>query len=374
MHIALNALFVHRELFGGGIYIQNLVRELARIDAENRYTLYVSETGASHFQELGPNFHLVYRNHRRPVRVLWEQSGLPIELRRLGVDVYHGPGYVVPLCKVCPQITTVHDLTAYLFPETHNLFSSCYYRLLMPWTVKAADRVIAISKSAKSDLTRLLGVPSEKVCVIHHGKDERFTPHRDESRLARLRTKYGLTKKVILFVGGIDLRKNPSCLVRAFAMLKSLHKSHTLVLTGGFGDHYNSICTRLREWGVEDDVVFPGYVPGEELADFYRLAEVFVYPSLYEGFGLPVLEAMACGVPVITSNVSAMPEVAGDAAILVEPNNIEGLAAAIERVLADTALRQGLVEKGLRRSQLFSWKQAACDTLDLYRKVAAHAG
>jgi len=150
----------------------------------------------------------------------------------------------------------------------------------MPWSVKASDRVIAISESAKSDLTRLLGVPSEKVCVIHHGKDERFTPHRDESRLARLRTKYGLTKKVILFVGGIDLRKNPSSLVRAFAMLKSLHKSHALVLTGGFGDHYKSICARLREWGVEDDVVFPGYVPGEDLADFYRLAEIFVYPSL----------------------------------------------------------------------------------------------
>ena len=373
MHIALNALFVHRELFGGGIYIQNLVRELSQIDADNRYTLYVSETGASHFQGLGPNFHLVYRNHRRPVRVLWEQSGLPMELRRLGVDVYHGPGYVVPLCKVCPQITTVHDLTAYLFPETHDFFSSWYYRLLMPWSVKAADRIIAVSQSAKTDLMRLLDVASEKICVIHHGKDERFTPHRDESRSARLRTKYGLTKKVILFVGGIDLRKNPTSLVRAFAMLKSLHQSHELVLTGGFGEHYQWIRARLREWKVENHVVFPGYIPGEELADFYRLAEVFVYPSLYEGFGLPVLEAMACGVPVITSNVSAMPEVAGDAAILVEPNNIEDLAAAIERVLGDNALRDNLIEKGLRRSKLFSWKRAACDTLDLYRKVAAHA-
>jgi glycosyltransferase involved in cell wall biosynthesis len=374
MHIALNALFVHQELFGGGIYMQNLVRELSRIDAENRYTLYVSETGASHFQGLGPNFHLVYRNHRRPVRVLWEQSGLPIELRRLGVDVYHGPGYVVPLCKVCPQITTVHDLTAYLYPETHDFYSSWYYRLLMPWSVKAADRVIAVSDSAKADLIRLLGVPVEKICVIHHGKDERFTHHRDESSLAKLRTKYGITKKMILFVGGIDLRKNPSSLVRAFAMLKSLHKSHKLVLTGGFGEHYQSIRARLREWGVQDYVVFPGYVPDQELADFYRLAEVFVYPSLYEGFGLPVLEAMACGVPVITSNVSAMLEVAGDAAILVEPNNIKDLAGAIERVLADKALRDNLIEKGLLRSQRFSWKQAACETLDLYCKVAAHAG
>jgi len=121
-------------------------------------------------------------------------------------------------------------------------------------------------------------------------------------------------------------------------------------------------------------VVFPGYIPGEELADFYRLAEVVVYPSLYEGFGLPVLEAMACGVPVITSNVSAMPEVAGDAAILVDPNDIKDLAAAIDHVLADKVLRDNMIEKGLRRSQLFSWKRAACDTLDLYRKVAAHAG
>jgi glycosyltransferase involved in cell wall biosynthesis len=374
MHIALNALFVHQELFGGGIYLKNLVRELSRLDADNRYTLYVSDTGASHFQGLGPNFHLIHQSNRRLMRVLWEQSGLPIELRRLGVDVYHGPGYVVPLFKVCPQITTVHDLTAYLYPETHEFFSSWYYRLLMPWSVKAADRVIAVSTSAKGDLMRLLGVPPEKICVIHHGKDERFTPHRDESRLTKVRRKYGITKKMILFVGGIDLRKNPAGLVRAFAMLKSLHGSHMLVLTGGFGEHYESIRARLPEWGVEDHVLFPGYVPNEELADLYRLAEVFVYPSLYEGFGLPVLEAMACGVPVITSKVSAMPEIAGDAAILVEPNNIEDLAAAIERVLANTALRQGLVEKGLRRSQLFSWKKAACDTLDLYRKVAAHAG
>ena len=178
---------------------------------------------------------------------------------------------------------------------------------------------------------------------------------------------------MILFVGGIDLRKNPASLVRAFAMLKALHRSYTLVLTGGFGEHYESIRARLHEWGVDDYVVFPGYVPGEELADFYRLAEVFVYPSLYEGFGLPVLEAMGCGVPVITSNISAMPEVAGDAAILVEPDNINDLAAAIDRVLADKTLRDNLIEKGLRRSQLFSWKQAACDTLDLYRKVATHA-
>jgi glycosyltransferase involved in cell wall biosynthesis len=267
----------------------------------------------------------------------------------------------------------VHDLTAYLFPETHDFFSSWYYRLLMPWSVKAADRIIAVSQSAKADLMRLLDVASEKVCVIHHGKDDRFTPHRDESRLDKLRTKYSITKKMILFVGGIDLRKNPASLVRAFAMLKSLHGTHALVLTGGFGEHYQWIRGRLREWGVENHVVFPGYIPDEELADFYRLAEVFVYPSLYEGFGLPVLEAMACGVPVITSNVSAMPEVAGDAAILVEPNNIKDLAAAIERVLGDNALRDNLIEKGLRRSKLFSWKRAACDTLDLYRKVAAHA-
>jgi len=374
MHIALNALFVHRDLFGGGIYIQNLVRELSQIDADNRYTLFVSEVGARHFHGLGPNFDLVFRSHHRPIRVLWEQSGLPMELRGLGVDVYHGPGYVVPLCKVCPQITTVHDLTAYLFPETHDFFSSWYYRLLMPWSVSAADRVIAVSESAKGDLMRLLGVPAEKVCVIHHGKDDRFTPHGSESRLAELRTKYGITKKMILFVGGIDLRKNPSSLVRAFAMLKPLHKSHELVLTGGFGEHYEWIRARLGEWRVENHVVFPGYIPGEELADFYRLAEVVVYPSLYEGFGLPVLEAMACGVPVITSNVSAMPEVAGDAAILVDPNDIKDLAAAIDRVLADKVLRDNMIEKGLRRSQLFSWKRAACDTLDLYRKVAAHAG
>ena len=138
--------------------------------------------------------------------------------------------------------------------------------------------------------------------------------------------------------------------------------------------HYKWIRARLRQLGVEDDVLFPGYVPGEELADFYHLADVFVYPSLYEGFGLPVLEAMACGVPVITSNISAMPEVAGDAAVLVEPNNSQDLAAAIERVVTDEALRRSLIEKGLRRSSLFSWQKAACHTLDLYRQVASSAG
>jgi len=373
MHIALNALFVHQELFGGGVYIKNLVHELSKIDGDNRYTLYVSDAGASHFQGLRPNFNLVYRNNRRLMRVLWEQSGLPAELRRLEVDLYHGPGYVVPIRKVCPQVTTVHDLTYYLYPETHNYFSNSYFRRLIPWSVKAADRVIAISESAKGDLMRLLGVPAEKVCVIHHGKDARFTPLRNESRLARLRAKYGITKKVILFVGGIDLRKNPVGLVRAFGMLKSLHRSHMLVLAGGFGAHYEWIRARLRQLGVEGCVLFPGYVPGEELADFYHLADVFVYPSLYEGFGLPVLEAMACGVPVITSNISAMPEVAGDAAVLVDPNNSHDLAAAIERVVTDEALRRHLIEEGLRRSCLFSWQKAARHTLDLYRQVASSA-
>jgi glycosyltransferase involved in cell wall biosynthesis len=241
---------------------------------------------------------------------------------------------------------------------------------MIPMSVKRSDVAIAISQSVKEDIVRILGVQPEKVKVIYLGKHERFRPIRDPERLSRFRTKYGLSRRVVLFVGLIEPRKNLATLVQAFASLKSLHGDFCLVLAGDYGWGCQDVLASVRRYGIENHVLFPGFIPDGELPELYNLADVFVYPSLYEGFGLPVLEAMACGVPVVTSNVSSMPEVVGEAGLLVDPRSVEELAQGIRRVLTDATLRSQMREKGLERSELFSWEKTARETLEVYRQIA----
>lgn len=371
MHIALTALGVRRQLFGGGTYVKNLVHTLARLAPEHHYTIYVTPENSAHFQDLGPHVQLIFAPRQRPLRLVWEQVWLPGELARRRVEVFHGTGFVSPRRRVCPQVTTIHDLTFFLLPGKHTFFKRHYFRRMIPLSAKASDLLIAVSESTKRDLVRLLGLDPEKVKVIHLGKDERFRSLADAELQERAKQQCGVpaNKKVILFVGMIEPRKNLETLLGAFARLKSLHGDYCLVLAGAPGWGYRGVFERVRRLGLEGPVVFPGYVPEDLLPALYNAAELFVYPSLYEGFGLPVLEAMACGVPVITSNVSSLPEVAGDAAVLVDPRSEEELRQGILRLLEDGELRKQLREKGLARSRLFSWEKTARATLEVYQQL-----
>lgn len=371
MRIAINALASRGTLSGAARYIRSLVTSLAKVDAKNEYVLYVSQDDVPLFARLGPNFQPVPTVAIRPLRLLWEQTELPWDLKRRRVNVFHGPTFIAPLVKTCRQVVTIHDMTFFLLPQCHLFTKRHYFQRLIPRCVGRANQVIAVSESTKRDIVRILGSQcSKKIKVIYHGKDERFRPDRAGAASCGLRTKYGLLGRVILFVGLIEPRKNLERLIRAYAKLKSLHQDSCLVLAGSQGWGYEAVLRAVSESGVKDRVFFPGFIPDRELPSLYNLADVFVYPSLYEGFGLPVLEAMSCGTPVVASRVSSMPEIAGDAALLVDPHDVDSIAQALERVLVDRTLRERMAEGGIRRSQPFTWERTARETLAAYEEAA----
>lgn len=369
MRIAINLLFASGGDFGGARYIRNLARGLAKIDFENKYTLYVSARDVPTYSELGPNFTLVPTVSYRPLRILWEQTALPFDLKRRHIDVYHGAAFVTPLIKTCRQVLTINDMTYYLVPGKHTSTKVRYFRALMPGSVARSERVIALSESVKADIIRILGTPPHKIEVIYLGKGEKFRPIPEQDILDRIRKKYGLNRKTILFVGLIEPGKNLPTLIRAYATLKGLHQEYDLVLAGKMGSGYPDALQCATDCGVRDHVLFPGFIPDDELPELYNLAEVYVHTTLYEGFGLPVLEAMSCGTPVITSNRSSLPEIAGGAALLVDPGNVEEMAAAMHRVLTDAGLRKQMSQKGLEQSKLFTWEKTAQATLKIYQTL-----
>ncbi len=371
MRIAINALASRGSLSGAARYIRSLVTSLAKIDAKNKYILYVSPEDTPRFSGLGPNFQAVPTVANRPLRILWEQTELPWDLKRRRVDVFHGPAFIAPLVKTCRQVVTIHDMTFFLLPQCHLFTKRHYFQRLIPECVKRADQVIAVSENTRTDIVRILGSPCRsKIKVVYHGKDESFHPDRTAAASCGLRTKYGFSNRIILFVGLIEPRKNLERLIRAYANLQSIHPDSCLVLAGSRGWGYEPVLQAVSESGVEKKVFFPGFIPDRELPNLYNLADVFVYPSLYEGFGLPVLEAMACGTPVVTSQVSSMPEVAGDAALFVDPRDVASIAQALERVLLDRALRERMAEDGPKHSNPFTWEKTARETLAAYENAA----
>jgi glycosyltransferase involved in cell wall biosynthesis len=385
MHVAIDARYVSRLQSGVGHYTQRLVGGLASIDARNRYTCLVVRGGP----ELpGPEWDGA-RWQRWPTRVsfenhvagdLWLLGYLPFRLCRLGVDVYHGPAVFLPLVKLGYRtVVTIHDLVSFLFPETVPRKYALYMRLMTRLAVRSADRIIAVSGATRDDLTRILRVPDEKVVVIHEAVAPEFATGGDPAAVTGVMERYNIRRPYCLFVGNLEPRKNLSRLIEAFGLLHARRATAPggarplqLVLVGTRGWLYSGIFTTVATQGATPDIVFTGYVPAGDLPALYAGAECFVFPSLYEGFGLPVLEAMAAGTPVVASRVGAIPEVAGDAALLVDARRPAELAEAIGTVLSDATLRARLVARGRARARQFTWEAVARQTLAVYE--SAHAG
>lgn len=357
-----------RELHGVGNYIKNLVWGLSRIDRENEYLIIASSENLCHLKGLPDTFRVELAPNNAILRILWEQIVLPLRLKREKVDIFHGPSYAAPLIKTCRQIVTIHDLTFQIVPKQHPLYRRLYLRALTPAVVKACDRVIVVSESTKRDLLDFIKVEEGKVCVIHLGADKRFAPVTDAQQLDGIREKYNLRREFILFVGVIEPRKNLEILVDAY-LADSFSDRFDLVLAGSLGWDYSGLIRKIADSGVQNCIRMPGYVADGDLPGLLSLSTIFIYPSLYEGFGLPVLEAMACGTPVISSSVSSLPEVTGDAAILVDPHNLIALTAALRNTLYDGELRRAFVSRGIERARLFTWERTAEKTLELYRMV-----
>lgn len=304
--------------------------------------------------------------HRPIVRILWEQLALPIALRQCRADLLHAPAYVAPFASPCPAVVTFHDLSYFLLPSAFNRQNRVYLQTFSRWTARRARRFIAVSECTRQDMVRLLGVAPDSVDVIYNGVDERYRPEPDGARLDRFRSEKGLPDRFILSLATIEPRKNFPGLLRAYAEARRRGIVEPLVVAGGRGWGDEGILRLIDELGVRPYVHLVGFVSTDEQPLWYNAATLFAYPSRYEGFGLPVAEAMACGTPVVASNRSSLPEIVGDAGVLADPDDPGALASALAMVLHDDALRHELAARGLERSRRFSWDGAARATLQAY--------
>ncbi len=373
MHIGLNAhlLSSSKSYRAAGInwYIYNLLQHLPDAVDKHSLTVFLGDKEASRSFPRMRTRVTALPTRNPAIRILWEQLWQPVQLRREGIDLLHSLAFVQPVALGCAGVVTIYDLSFILFPQRLPPWRRTYLRLGTSLSARRARRIIAISSSTKHDIVRLLGVSESRVDVVACGVDEDFRPIENEEQLDALRTRWHLPPEMLLFVGTLEPRKNLTTLLRSYALLRQRFDPPPLVVGGPKGWHHEEVFSLAEELGLQEQVLFPGYIPREELPLWYNAASLFVYPSLYEGFGLPALEAMACGTPVVTSNTSALPEVVGDAGLLVEPTDAEEMADAMHRVLADLELRDTLRGKGLERAKAFSWQRAAQETAKTYDRA-----
>ncbi len=367
VRIGIDARKLHD--FGIGTYIRNLLRQLARLDRETEYVLLSRPEDAAFLKALGENF--------RPVAEtagnysISEQFRIPLALRREGVALFHAPHYVLPPLVPCPSVVTIHDCIHLVFPQyLPNKLALGYARTSMGMAARRAARVLTVSETSKRDIMKFFGTSPDKIDVIYNSYDEQFGVEPREEDINRVRERYQLQDEFVLYVGNVKPHKNVERLIEAFHLVRDRGLDHLkLVIIGDAVSKYAALRRAVHRHQLHKYVRFLGFVPEETLAIMYRLAGVFVFPSLYEGFGLPPLEAMASGTPVVVSNLSSLPEVAGDAAVLVDPYHPETIADGIERVLTDSVLRADLRARGLARAKQFSWETSVRRVREIYGEV-----
>ncbi|RMD75570.1 MAG: glycosyltransferase family 1 protein [Chloroflexi bacterium] len=376
MHVVINAhLLAHTTSFrraGVSHYIEQVLLHLAQIDHENTYTIYTTRGLNQAALGLPPNF--VVKPSRLPtinprIRIPWEQGIAPFLLRGK-VDLYHGCLNVAPLLSPVPTVITIHDLAFIRFPQTFRTYNRIYLDLATRLSARRASRILAVSEHTKREVAGLLGISPERIVVTPNATRSHFRPFAADI-IDQFRARKGLPARFILYVGTLEPRKNLTTLLEAFALVSRRVPAVPLLIGGGKGWMYQPIFARLAQLNLQDRVKFVGYIPEEELPLWYAAATIFVFPSMYEGFGMPPLEAMACGTPVITSNTSSLPEVVGDAGLMVDPAAPAALADAMMQLLTDADLYAALRQRGLERARRFSWAETAAKTLAVYREVSA---
>jgi len=368
MRVAIDTRKIHD--FGIGTYIRNLLRQLARIDQNTEYILLCREPDLGIAAQLGPNFRGVVEPS--PNYSLREQIHVPWLLRRERPDVYHAPHYVLPPAVRCRSVVTIHDCIHLMFPQyLPNRAAYAYARASMWAAARRSDRILTVSEASKRDILHFFNVKPEKIVVVYNAIDEHFSATPSEEQVARIRERYQLDHKFVLYVGNIKPHKNLVRLIEAFSQLRRTHDDLKLLIIGDEISKLPALRRAVHRNKLHKFVRFLGYLKDDTLTVLYRLASVFVFPSLYEGFGLPPLEAMASGTPVVTSNVSSLPEVTGDAAVLVDPYDVDSIADGMRRILDDPRLAEELRIKGLKRAREFSWERSVEKTQRVYREVAA---
>jgi glycosyltransferase involved in cell wall biosynthesis len=367
VRIGIDARKLHD--FGIGTYIRNILHELAAIDATTEYVLFCQPDDVAIASSLGPNFRAV-RDTSGHYSIA-EQISIPFAVKRERLDLFHAPHYVLPALTPSRSVVTIHDCIHLMFPEylTHRLGHAYAHALL--WTAAhKSDRIFTVSEQSKRDILKFFKVPPEKIVVTPNAIDERFKETPSEEHVVQTRERYQLSHAYLLYVGNIKPHKNLERLIEAFHLVREQGRPELeLIIIGDEISKLQSLRRAVHKYQLHRYVRFLGFVPDKTLAVLYRLASVFVFPSLYEGFGLPPLEAMASGTPVVTSNVSSLPEVVGDAAILVDPYRAEAIADGILQVLRSTHLRDDLRRRGLERVKAYSWRRSAERVREVYGDV-----
>jgi glycosyltransferase involved in cell wall biosynthesis len=368
VRIGIDARKLHD--FGIGTYIRNLLRHLARLDSQTEFVIFCRPEDRDALAAVGENFRPVPETSGN--YSIAEQVKIPWALRREGVTLFHAPHYVLPPLVRCRSVVTIHDVIHLMFPQyLPNRVAFSYAKWSITQAAQRATRVMTVSESSKRDILRFVDTEPDKIDVIYNAYDERFAMEPREEDVVRVRERYQLTDEFVLYAGNVKPHKNLERLIDAFALVRKRGLDHLkLVLIGDEISKYTALRRAVHQHQLHKYVRFLGYLPEETLAVMYRLAGVFVFPSLYEGFGLPPLEAMASGTPVVTSNVSSLPEVAGDAAVLVDPYDPQAIADGIYRVLTDEKLRRTLIHKGIARAGQFSWEQSVRRVRQIYGEVS----
>ena len=369
MHIAFDGTTLRPGRTGVGYYTEHLLRATADLCRSDALTVISNQPIETTLPLPAHVSHHV--SGRRLPRFVWMQTQAPRAVRQLRADVVHFTNGMMPAAASAPAVVTIHDMSLSICPRFHPTRRVILNRPFVNLAARRASAIITVSEAAKQDIVRGYGIEASRVHVVHEAAAPEFRVIHDPRELGRVRERYGLADRFILYVGSIEPRKNLPTLIEAFARRRIAGDlPHQLALVGPYGwlsDDIESLIDRLN---VRDAVRFTGYVPYEDLPAIYNLAELFVFPSVYEGFGLPVVEAMACGTPVLTGHVAALSEVAGGAAEEVPDLTVEAIGDAIAALTADRARREELSRRGLQRAAMFSWARAAQQTMEVYRAAA----
>ena len=383
MRLGINALFLQKPTTGMGQHLLHLLEGLDSLERDQQYVLLAPRFRRAYTlraPQLSDRFREVEvvsalaRLGENVAQVWWEQVGIVRAGTRERVDLLHSPYWSNPLWSPWPTVVTVHDVIQFVLPEYAWRKISRLYFGIVSRSARNAHAIITVSECSKRDIVKLLSVPPERIHVIGNAVDDSLYPVRDAWLLASVRERYRIGPRFILYFGGFDLRKNVPRLIEAYARLPaSVRKEYQLVIAGRYQHLGHPLFPDPRRTvdrlGLEGSVIFTGQIREQDKAPLYSAATVFAFPSLYEGFGMPVLEAMACGTPVLTSNRSALPEVAGDAGLLIDPYDISQIAEGLRQLVEDQSLREDLSRRGLERARRFTWRQVADQTVRVYREV-----
>ncbi len=381
MKVGINALFLNTPASGSRQYLIHLLKALAEVDTQNEYVLLGPQTLVGNVNSFPYQVYPVpffARRNENIEKLVWEQLAGPAAARKAGVDIFHVPHFAPPLFPRTPTVVTIHDVIPLRLPAYSAGARLKAYMSLVARAARKATLVITVSQHARQDIIDTLHIPADRIRVIYEAAGDEYKPVSDPTIVARACQRYGVGERYIFYIGGLDQRKNVPQLVRAFALLSRQLDDPDLQLfiSGDPGKQRGPLFPDPRpiavESGIADRVIY-GFVEDEDKAAIYSGASLFVYPSIYEGFGLPPLEAMSCGAPVVCSNRTSLPEVVGDAAITVDPDDTGALAGAMQSVLTNSMLQAELRARSLQRAAQFNWRKAAKETIAVYQEACARS-